>query len=146
MGIYGLVLDLAGLDPKAPPAEQHAKIAPVIAELKAASIDVGPTLAPVLQGFERFACRSKQSEAKGNLKALYVAQEVHRAEFDTYTTLDRLEWQPRGATIRYRYELVSADGKQFKARAIGLDEMAGDEWTISQDNDLVNTKSLCPAE
>ena len=114
-------------------------------ELAAANVDVSPALGVVLSGFQRFGCRSKQSEAKGNLKALYVMQESYRAESDTYTTnIDSLGWKPKGS--RYRYEVLSADNSRFKARAVGVDEMAGDEWTITHKNDLENPRSLCPAE
>ena len=98
----------------------------------------------------RFECRSKQSEAKGNLKALYVMEESYRAEFDAYDVdLKTIGFDPRsgaGSKPRYRYEVTSASPSAFVAHAIGIDEMAGDVWTITQDNDLTNGKSVCPAD
>jgi type IV pilus assembly protein PilA len=47
---------------------------------------IGILAAIAIPNFVKFQCRSKQSEAKGNMKALYVAQESYRAEFDTYVS------------------------------------------------------------
>jgi hypothetical protein len=147
MGAVGILFELAGVDPRLPPAEQQKALAPLIAELKTAGVDVSGPLAPVLDSFRRFECRSKQSEAKANLKALYVGEESFRAENDRYDNdFTKLGFTPRGSTIRYRYEVVSSSDKAFFARAIGIGEMTGDEWTISQENDLKNTKPLCPSD
>jgi type IV pilus assembly protein PilA len=47
--------------------------------------------------FVGFQCRSKQSEAKGNLKALYVAEEAYRESTKTYSgDLARIGFSARG--------------------------------------------------
>lgn len=147
LGVVGLVQDLAGTSPTEPLAMQKQKIDTVLQELKKKGIDVSGPVAGVLAEFERFQCASKQTEARGNLKALYVGQESHRAEFDTYDKdLKKIGFEAAGTKLRYRYEVVSASSTAFVARAIGIDEMAGDEWTITDKNDLKNTKALCLAE
>ena len=45
---------------------------------------IGILAAIAIPNFVKFQCRSKQSEAKGNLKAIYVAEESYRAERDHY--------------------------------------------------------------
>jgi hypothetical protein len=95
--------------------------------------------------FARFQCRSKQSEAKVNLKSLYVAQESYRAEFDKYGTLEEIRFVPQGEKIRYEYVLVSYDETHFVAEARGKDEQAGDLWRIDETNKLDNVESICPS-
>ena len=48
---------------------------------------IGILAAIAVPNFIKFQCRSKQSEAKGNLKALYVSQESTRAENDAYSAI-----------------------------------------------------------
>src|SRR5256885_13684030 len=67
-----------------------------------------------IPNFVKFQCRSKQSEAKGNMKAMYVAEESYRSEFDTYlscpsancsgTGTNDIGFAPKGAKIRYSYQ------------------------------------------
>ena len=89
----------------------------------------------VPHGFMRFKCRSMQSEAKGNLKALYVAQESYRAEFGSYIVdQEALGWTPKGARIRYEY-VVKVSGSdapndtppRFEAYAVGFDQEMNDD-------------------
>ena len=41
---------------------------------------IGILAAIAIPNFVKFQCRSKQSEAKGNIKALYTSMESYRAE------------------------------------------------------------------
>lgn len=105
---------------------------------------MGVLAAIAVPNFVKFQCRSKQSEARGNLKALYVSEESHRAAHDTYSAdLAAIEFAPRGQTLRYEYRVVSADKENFVAEAVGLAEMTGDHWRISNKNDLVNVENVC---
>jgi hypothetical protein len=99
----------------------------------------------VPHGFMRQPCRSKQSEAKGNLKALYVAEESYRAELDAYVTDQQaLGWTAKGARIRYAYFVKVASSNAFEAYAVGVDqETVGDLWRITNDNDLSNLVNAC---
>ena len=99
----------------------------------------------VPHGFMRQPCRSKQSEAKGNLKALYVAEESYRAEHDSYIVNQQaLEWRPRGQRIRYEYFVKVEGSNAFAAYAVGVDEETiGDLWRITQNNDLSHLVNAC---
>ena len=146
MGIVGVVQEMAGVTAADDQAAQAKKMQAVVADLKAKHVDVSGPVSAVLADFMSFECRSKQSEAKGNLKALYVAEESYRAEFDKYDKdTKKIGFEPRGSKLRYKYELVTVSATAFTARAIGVDDMAGDEWTITDKNDLVNTKNKCAA-
>lgn len=85
-----------------------------------------------VSNFTRYQCRAKQSEAKGNLKALFVAEESYRAEKNTYGTLDEVGFRPSGEKLRYDYVLVSHDAEHFVAEARGKDEMNGDLWRVDE--------------
>ncbi len=95
-------------------------------------------------------CRSHQSEAKGNLKALYVAEESYRGEFDVYQSNTKLiGFEPRGNKIRYRYVVtdVVTDVRtpSFVGWAFSTAPYAqeGDVWRISDKNDLENVVNGC---
>lgn len=104
----------------------------------------GILAAIAVPNFVKFQCRSKQSEAKGNLKALHVAEESNRAEFDTYSTdPTAIQFTPRGQKIRYTYTILSATNEAFSAEARGTGEMNGDVWTITEKNDLTNISNSC---
>lgn len=112
-------------------------------------------LAPALSGcccceiffanFARYSCRSKQAEAKGNLKALAAAEAAYFAEHARYGTLDEVGFEPRGETLRYRYVLVEATDTGFVAEAHGTDEMDGDVWRVDQDGTPKPVASVCGA-
>jgi len=109
----------------------------------------------LLPGQVRFQCRSKQSEAKGNLKALYVALESYRAEYDIYSDdFAALGFAPKGAKTRYRYVVTDvvadAPGREagFVAWAIADDtdpDLAGDAWCIDHTNTMTNLHNSCEA-
>jgi len=93
--------------------------------------------------FERYTCRSKQSEAKANLRALYVAEESFRSEQGKYAPLDAVGFSPQGETLRYDYVLLEVDDTHFVAEARGKNEQAGDVWRIDNTSTLANVLSVC---
>ena len=113
---------------------------------------IGILAAIAIPNFVKFQCRSKQSEAKGNLKSIYVSQESYRAENDTYigcaasgiagscSANNSLGFSPKGTKVRYGYYSGQAAGPAFSASATGLaafsTELNSDIWTITQANDL----------
>ena len=119
---------------------------------------IGILAAIAIPNFVKFQCRSKQSEAKGNLKALYVAQESYRAEFDKYVTdcgagcnignTNDIGFAPKGSKIRYTYNDATANNAtQFTATAnpaAGFTaELASDQWTITEANAVSNLINGC---
>jgi type IV pilus assembly protein PilA len=116
---------------------------------------IGILAAIAIPNFVKFQCRSKQSEAKSNLKAMYVAQESYRGEYDTYASIAAISegnaptasndpgWAPKGQKIRYTYT-ASAAAATFTGLASGnTDSVNGDAWQITQANDLTNTANAC---
>lgn len=96
------------------------------------------------RNFERFECRAKQSEAKSNLKSLYVAQASYFAEHGRYgASLEEVGFEPGGETIRYEYVLVSNGESGFVAEARGLDEMTGDLWQIDEGGEPRALRNVC---
>jgi type IV pilus assembly protein PilA len=143
---------------------QHKKAFTLI-ELMIVVAIIGILAAIAVPNFIKFQCRSKQSEAKGNLKALYVSQEAFRAENDTYTSIadvaadltgsnasaraaatNLIGWIPKGSKLRYTYSVSATDKTAFSA---GADASAGDvgdvadSWGINQNNVLVNDAKAC---
>jgi Tfp pilus assembly protein PilE len=118
-------------------------------------LGVGAVGAVAKPNFDKFQCRSMQSEAKGNLKSFYVSEESYRAENDTYTgaglswdssginSVNPLGFSPRGQKIRYRYTVLEAGPTSFRAEAVGTGDVEGDRWEIDQQNNLVNTSNAC---
>lgn len=116
---------------------------------------IGILAAIAIPNFVKFQCRSKQSEAKGNLKALYVAQESYRAEFDTYladcgtsctSATNEIGFQAKGQKIRYDYSSTggaSAFTATATVKGTFAGELSNDNWTISQANDVKNTTNGC---
>lgn len=97
-----------------------------------------------IPNFIMYQCRSKQSEAKGNLKALFVAEELYRSEKEGYSQdFAALGFTPMGQTSRYDFVVVQASREGFRAEARGKGDMAGDLWAITNANDLQNVKDKC---
>jgi len=128
---------------------------------------IGILAAIAVPNFVKFQCRSKQSEARGNLKAVFVAEESFKAEFDSYGPVARIDgavdartatnvigFQPKGDRLRYIYSAEQAGvgtAATFDATAEGgtvdSTDLAGDLWSISDLNDVclgpVNRGTSC---
>lgn len=112
-------------------------IAPLVTTLAAFAI---PTAT-------QWHCRTRQSDVRTNLKAVYIAQETYRGENDTYHQDLALTGFVPGFKDRYWYEVVDVGPHHFEARAIGKPntEVAGDVWTIDEDNVSTNVRDVCAA-
>jgi type IV pilus assembly protein PilA len=115
---------------------------------------IGILAAIAIPNFVKFQCRSKQSEAKGNMKALYVAEESYRSEFDTYlaiatpgTAASDVGFAPKGNKIRYDYSAGAITQNAFLGKAdvnaTFAGELGADQWTISQANDITDVTNGC---
>jgi type IV pilus assembly protein PilA len=119
---------------------------------------IGILAAIAIPNFVKFQCRSKQSEAKGNLKALYVSEESYRAEGDTYKSITTINnttftsatntigFTPKGTKLRYNYS-ASASQSSFlgtaAANSVLAPELTGDSWTINEGAALLNGANGC---
>jgi type IV pilus assembly protein PilA len=118
---------------------------------------IGILAAIAIPNFVKFQCRSKQSEAKGNMKAIYVGEESYRAENDTYiamaavsnaTQTNAIGFQPKGNKIRYVYQTAgTVNTTAFGATATVISTFAGelsnDLWSVTEANNVTNTSNGC---
>jgi type IV pilus assembly protein PilA len=118
---------------------------------------IGILAAIAIPNFVKFQCRSKTSEAKGNLKALYVAEESYRAENDTYVdncdtgcgrnSTNQIGFSPKGNKIRYDYDVTGSSQTAFLGTAVAnasfTNELGGDAWNIDQENSVAQTVNGC---
>src|SRR5512134_3949344 len=125
---------------------------------------IGILAAIAIPNFLKFQAKSKQSEAKTNLKAILTAETSYFGEFNTYGTFATVNWSPVGTKRLYSYfidatpEFVTTTPyidapdwvgftpawttAAFTAGAAGnvdADSLT-DTWTITPNNDLVNRK------
>jgi type IV pilus assembly protein PilA len=70
---------------------------------------IGILAAIAIPNFLKFQAKSKQSEAKTNLKAIYTAETGYYGENNTYNAFDSVNWAPVG-TARYTYTLGAIAG------------------------------------
>jgi type IV pilus assembly protein PilA len=100
---------------------------------------IGILAAIAIPNFLRYQAKSKQSEAKANLGAIFTSEISYKSEKDAYTTRANLDWAPTGTT-RYAYSITTATATLFTAHAAGnIDNDATvDAWTINQARVLSN--------
>jgi len=70
---------------------------------------IGILAAIAIPNFLKFQAKSKQSEAKTNLKAIYTAETGYYGEMNTYNALNHVNWEPVGAA-RYTYSVGQDNG------------------------------------
>jgi type IV pilus assembly protein PilA len=68
---------------------------------------IGILAAIAIPNFLKFQAKSKQSEAKTNLKGIYTAETGYFGENNAYSGFDAANWQPVGVA-RYHYTLTGA--------------------------------------
>src|SRR5512134_2115003 len=118
---------------------------------------IGILAAIAIPNFLKFQAKSKQSEAKTNLKAAFTAQTSYFGENNTYGSFAQINYVPVGSKFLYSYSSdtdalgdntaahVAAaqaravfDNVSFTAAAAGnIDNDGGlDEWSINHQNIL----------
>ena len=83
---------------------------------------IGILAAIAIPNFLRFQAKSKQSEAKTNLKAIFTAEKSYFAEKDTYSTFATIGFAPEAGN-RYSYSVNGAEiivGSTSAAAAAGV--------------------------
>ncbi len=134
----------AGSSAKGPPTDEEVRAALFGAALALGDADraLAHTSSP---------CLDAQRALKSILKAIYIAQEGHRGEHDTYVDeLGRLDIG-HPAKVPYTITITAApdDGNletSFLATAVGRTGTAveGDRWTIDHRHDVVHAGVECP--
>jgi type IV pilus assembly protein PilA len=121
---------------------------------------IGILAAIAIPNFLKFQAKSKQSEAKTNLKAVFTAQTAYFGENNSYGSFASINYIPVGTRFLYSYlsgtdntGLVPVlapptatpawDNVSFLAVAVGNidNDPAFDEWTINEGNILTNTQN-----
>jgi type IV pilus assembly protein PilA len=69
---------------------------------------IGILAAIAIPNFLKFQAKSKQSEAKTNLKAVYVAETGYFGENNAYANFATVNWVPVGRTLIYAYSISGA--------------------------------------
>lgn len=109
---------------------------------------IGILASIAIPAYQRMTCRAKQGEAKSALKAIYVAEESYRGEYDTYlagaeANLVIMGFIQAGDKSRYDVQVTAANATTFSASAVGLNDMTGDAWQTTQRNDITATNMIC---
>jgi type IV pilus assembly protein PilA len=69
---------------------------------------IGILAAIAIPNFLKFQAKSKQSEAKTNLKGVYTAETAYFGENNDYAGFDAVNWEPVGSKFYYHYTLTGA--------------------------------------
>jgi len=103
---------------------------------------IGILAAIAIPNFLRYQAKTKQSEAKTNLGAIFTSQVTYFGEEDTYAGIASIGWAPEGST-RYAYTTLSADTDTFSAQATGnVDtDSSFDVWQMNETRQLTNTSN-----
>lgn len=92
--------------------------------------------------YQKMVSRSKQTEAKTFLHAIYIAQDLFKTMNQVYTDdLSLLDIEVPD-TARYQYSLsISDDGSSFLALATANidNDLVMDEWRVDQTNKMENS-------
>jgi type IV pilus assembly protein PilA len=103
---------------------------------------IGILAAIAIPNFLRYQAKTKQSEAKTNLGAIFTSQVTYFGEEDTYANISNIGWAPEGTT-RYAYTMTTADADSFTAEAEGnIDaDSATDIWQMDDTRAMDNTSN-----
>ena len=111
---------------------------------------IGILASIAIPAYTRMTCRAKQSEAKSALKAVVVAEEAYRGEYDIYLSgleadLIIMGMIQAGDKSRYDVTVPNATATTFRATAVALatSEISGDIWETTQLNDITVMFSVC---
>ncbi|MFA5807877.1 MAG: prepilin-type N-terminal cleavage/methylation domain-containing protein [bacterium] len=89
---------------------------------------IGILAAIAIPNFLKFQAKSKQSEAKSNLGAIYTGQVSFFGEANTFGNFDQINWSPSG-TPRYHYALGAwADNNSVNRGALIVGAPVPTSW------------------
>jgi type IV pilus assembly protein PilA len=100
---------------------------------------IGILAAIAIPNFLRYQAKTKQSEAKTNLSAVFSEEVSYFGEENTYGSKQSIGWVPAGRT-RYQYSVTVHNATGFTAQATGnIDTDATiDVWRINQEKSIQN--------
>ncbi|MEW6719074.1 MAG: prepilin-type N-terminal cleavage/methylation domain-containing protein [Thermodesulfobacteriota bacterium] len=108
---------------------------------------IGILAAIAIPNFLKFQAKSRQSEAKSNLGAIFTGQVSYFGENNLYSTFSAINWSPSG-TPRYRYTL-NGNGAVDNVWIIGSTMAIANpaQWTSNLNNvtEADGTTAMTPA-
>ena len=109
---------------------------------------IGILAAIAIPNFLKFQAKSKQSEAKSNLGAIFTGQLAFFGEQNQYGSFTQINWSPSG-TPRYHYQLgtfvLAGDNVNVGASTAGLTEASwAGNLNSAADNGVLITGTLTP--
>jgi type IV pilus assembly protein PilA len=110
---------------------------------------IGILAAIAIPNFLKFQAKSKQSEAKANLGAIFTGQIAYFGEQNAYGNFPQINWSPQGAP-RYHYQLgtfvLAGDNVNVGASTTGLTEASwAGNLNNANDNGTVLVGPFTPA-
>jgi len=102
---------------------------------------VGILAAILVPSYRNFVCRTRVTEAKTTLRAIYTYEESYRGEYDHFVgqpDVQAMMLDPMMVSMpsrRYNYD-VTVDANGFVATADGRGGMTGDTWSLDQSMNL----------
>jgi len=92
---------------------------------------IGILAAIAIPNFLKFQAKSKMSEAKTNLGAIYTGQLSYFGEQNSYGNFDAINWSPSG-TPRYHFSLTGwADNNANNRGALSTIALEPSTWTAN---------------
>ena len=104
-----------------------------LVELMVVVAIIGILAAIAVPNFQRFAAKSKQSEAKSNLSALYSAERAFQSEWQIFRADFNLNGYSPTGHLRYTHGFAAESGTALPTNFAALTSVKG--W--------VNTKTYC---
>jgi type IV pilus assembly protein PilA len=113
---------------------------------------IGILAAIAIPNFLKFQSKSKQSEAKSNLGAIFTGQVSYFGENNTYGNFPQINWSPSG-TPRYHYQLgtyaAAGDNVNVGATTTTSPTLVQASWAgnfnAASDNGVAISGTLTPA-
>jgi type IV pilus assembly protein PilA len=102
---------------------------------------IGILAAIAIPNFLKFQAKSKQSEAKSNLGAIFTGQVAYLGEANAYGDFAKINWSPSG-TPRYHYQLA-AYAAVDSITQVGNDNVLTDptSWTVNNLNGITDNSA-----
>ena len=103
---------------------------------------IGILAAIAIPNFLKFQAKSKMSEAKTNLGAIYTGQLSFFGEQNSYGSFDSINWSPSG-TPRYHFSLTGwADNNADNRGALIANAPVPTSWTTNLNNAVDSSGTL----
>ena len=92
---------------------------------------IGILAAIAIPNFLKYQAKSKQSEAKVNLKGIFTSEVAYFSENNTYGAMSLVNFAVAGANTRYGYSVGGANGTSAGTVEAGVTPGAGASWATS---------------